>query len=91
MRWCERVPPPAPPPALQTAALALGGPQEVPFSDGGRSWYTAFTRDLDLIQVRPGGSPWGAAPGRSPVGALAAVCSLLDSALVRLAPVSEHP
>ncbi|PSC68906.1 malonate-ligase [Micractinium conductrix] len=38
----------------QTAALALGGPQEVPFSEGGRSWHTAFTDDFELIQGRPG-------------------------------------
>lgn len=36
----------------QTAALALGGPQEVPFSEGGRSWYTVFTDSFDLIEVR---------------------------------------
>lgn len=45
--------PPAPPSVLQTSALALGGPQEVPFSDGGRSWYTVFTPDFELIQVGP--------------------------------------
>ncbi|KAL4430866.1 hypothetical protein ABPG75_006122 [Micractinium tetrahymenae] len=38
----------------QTAAVALGGPQEVPFSDGGRSWYTVFTPDFDLIEGRAG-------------------------------------
>ncbi|KAI3429303.1 hypothetical protein D9Q98_005398 [Chlorella vulgaris] len=38
----------------QTAALALGGPQEVPFSEGGRSWYTVFTDSFDLIEGRPG-------------------------------------
>ena len=35
----------------QTAALALGGPQEVPLSDGGRSWYTVFDDSFELIQV----------------------------------------
>jgi hypothetical protein len=36
----------------QMAALAMGGPQEVPFSEGGRSWYTVFTDSFDLIEVR---------------------------------------
>ena len=30
-----------PPPSAQTAALALSGPLEVPFTDGGRAWYQA--------------------------------------------------
>ena len=47
----------------QTAALALGGPQEVPFSEGGRSWYTVFDEQFELIQVgvdgRVAGRPAG--------------------------------
>lgn len=39
-------------PLVQTAALALGGPQEVPFSDGGRSWHTVFDDEFTLIEVR---------------------------------------
>lgn len=41
--------------APQTAALALGGPQEVPFSSGGRSWYTVFGQDFNLIEVGAAG------------------------------------
>lgn len=36
---------------LQTAALALGGPQAVPFTEG-RSWYTVFDDEFKLIEVK---------------------------------------
>jgi len=38
----------------QTAAIALGAPHEVPFSDGGRSWFTVFDDELKLIPGTPG-------------------------------------
>ena len=44
-------------PSPQTAALALGGPHEVPLSGGGRSWYTVFDEEFNLIEVRAGWSP----------------------------------
>jgi predicted esterase len=38
----------------QTAALALSGPQAVPFSDGGRSWFTFFDASCEPIEPVPG-------------------------------------
>lgn len=38
----------------QTAVLAVGGLQEVPFAEGGRSWFTVFDADLELIKVKFG-------------------------------------
>ncbi|KAK3280976.1 hypothetical protein CYMTET_11208, partial [Cymbomonas tetramitiformis] len=34
----------------QTATLAISGPLEIPMTDGGRAWYTAFDDDFELIQ-----------------------------------------
>jgi len=36
----------------QTACLALSGPLEVPETDGGHAWFTAFDDFGELIQVR---------------------------------------
>lgn len=49
----------------QAAALALGGPQAVPFTEG-RTWYTVFDDQFDLIQV--GGDWLGCIDGLSESG-----------------------
>ena len=38
----------------QTAVLALEGPLEVPYSDGGRAWFSAFEHNGTLICPAPG-------------------------------------
>lgn len=38
----------------QTAVLALSAPLEVPLTDGGGAWFTAFDDDYELIQPTPG-------------------------------------
>lgn len=35
----------------QTAALALAGPSEVPFTDGGRAWFHSFDQEGNPITV----------------------------------------
>jgi hypothetical protein len=53
----------------QTASLALPGPAEVPETDGGRAWHTAFDGDWELLQVRWGLEGRG---GRGGLGGLGA-------------------
>ena len=48
----------------QTAAVSLGAPHEVPFSDGGRSWFTVFDESMELIPGALGEKRRITEPGR---------------------------
>jgi hypothetical protein len=59
-----------------TAALALDGPLEVPYSDGGRAWFAAFEDDMSPIAPAPG--------EQRRLRSLAATVDAMDAALAAL-------